>query len=143
MIAFTHAARLRSRNMTAQSMRLRRSRARSARWRNSYANFKKLVSKNSRSIKAAALCLALGLVLGAIAAVVLPGFVVPSGATTASSNSGLQQVPAPLATQILECTPEDITPISTPVAASGDETFPGLKLSTDLSLTTLFEGNKP
>jgi hypothetical protein len=143
MTSLDHNARLRSSNMTKLLMQQRRSSVRLARWRNSYVNLKKLIAKNARLIRIAAICLLVGLSFGVISSLTLTFLSVANIQKSKPVASDLVTTPNATVAPVVPATKTDGPPISTPVAASGDETNPSLKLSTDLSLTHPFEGNKP
>jgi hypothetical protein len=141
MTSVDQLARLRSLKIIALQMRQRRSIVRRARWCNSYANLKKIIAKNSHWILVVTFTFFVGLAV----------------ATDWSQLvSNLSRVLAPYANAIAELVPKPAQDhptdsvahkiesfISTPVTASGDETFPSLKLSTDLFLNKPPESNKP
>jgi hypothetical protein len=140
MTSLDHNARLRSSNMTKLLMQQRRSIVRRARWRNSYVNLKKLIAKNMRLIRIAAICLLVGLSFGVISSLTLTFLSKPNIPKSSGVSSGLLTLPEGTVAHVVTATKIAELPISTPVAASGDETIPGLKLSTDLSLNHSIEG---
>lgn len=145
MISVNQVARLRSQEMTKLLMKQRKSIVRRARWRNSYANLKKLVAKNSRWIRAAAFTFFFGLAVATDWSLVLSNFSkVFAELFTAQSNAIAVLIPKPAVVSPPAVTaPKIESIISTPVAASGDETLPSLKLSTNLLFTNPPESNKP
>ena len=126
-------ARMRAIAYSNAMMKRRRPLARRARWNNSYANFKKLVGKHRTYI--AIVCISICLTGGFIAAYANDLFK-PLRMPVASDLS-----PPILASEPVGSLTTEIQ--STPVAASGDETFPGLKLTTKLSSINSSKGNKP
>ena len=132
---YQEAARSRSMSSVHALLRQRRGAERRARWANIWSNLKKLIAKKSWTIKLAVACMVFG-------AVVAYGLTAWQGGSLNLQRHKVAfttvVVPVIQAKPMVVATPElSIQTISTPVAASGDETVPRLKLSSQISLTVL------
>ena len=131
--SYHKAARSRSMASVQMLIRQRRSVERRARWTNTWTNFKKLLTKKFWIIKLAVASMVFGAVVAYGITAWQGDFVSLQMQKLAFATVVIPVIPArPMAVAVPDLSPPTI---STPVAASGDETVPRLKLSSQISLT--------
>jgi hypothetical protein len=137
----SHDARVRSKGLADAALLQRRSAVRKAKRRNVWANLKKLIAKHSMVIG----LVAASLVIGFMLALVILWSLMSSGAVQSHVRKSspavdtpvitpkIQHPNIPVAVVISVPTLDTPTQFLSPVAASGDELIPSLKLSSEIT----------